>query len=383
MRVLWVDLISELGGAQYSLLEVCGGLAACGVEVVAAVPQGPLFERLSAKGIPIFPVSPVRASRRGWGLFSTAAKLMRAPSTVCQIIRAVKPDIIHANSLPAFLASRKTFSHIPLVWHVRDLRLPVVIARDAAKKASRIIAASEAIDEYLVEILSPSILGRIRVVRNGIDPASAASVSRAAARQRFGLPAEAPVVGMVAHLIPWKRHDAFVMAAAEIRRQRPDVHFALVGRNLFNEHARWAGQLEKMVDQAGLADVFHWITASDDAAQILPAFDVLLHPALGEPFGRVLCEAMAASVPVIAAESGGPCTIIEQGVSGILVRGGEPISMAEETLGLLADPARAAALAAAGRTRVLSQFTVAKVCEQLAKEYRALIAATSTGHDDE
>ncbi|MDD2459599.1 MAG: glycosyltransferase family 4 protein [Kiritimatiellia bacterium] len=383
MRVLWVDLISELGGAQYSLLEVCGGLAACGVEVVAAVPQGPLFERLSAKGIPIFPVSPVRASRRGWGLFSTAAKLMRAPSTVCQIIRAVKPDIIHANSLPAFLASRKTFSHIPLVWHVRDLRLPVVIARDAAKKASRIIAASEAIDEYLVEILSPSILGRIRVVRNGIDPASAASVSRAAARQRFGLPAEAPVVGMVAHLIPWKRHDAFVMAAAEIRRQRPDVHFALVGRNLFNEHARWAGQLEKMVDQAGLADVFHWITASDDAAQILPAFDVLLHPALGEPFGRVLCEAMAASVPVIAAESGGPCTIIEQGVSGILVRGGEPIGMAEETLGLLADPARAAALAAAGRTRVLSQFTVAKVCEQLAKEYRALIAATSTGHDDE
>jgi glycosyltransferase involved in cell wall biosynthesis len=308
---------------------------------------------------------------------------MRAPSTVCQIIRAVKPDIIHANSLPAFLASRKTFSHIPLVWHVRDLRLPVVIARDAAKKASRIIAASEAIDEYLVEILSPSILGRIRVVRNGIDPASAASVSRAAARQRFGLPAEAPVVGMVAHLIPWKRHDAFVMAAAEIRRQRPDVHFALVGRNLFNEHARWAGQLEKMVDQAGLADVFHWITASDDAAQILPAFDVLLHPALGEPFGRVLCEAMAASVPVIAAESGGPCTIIEQGVSGILVRGGEPIGMAEETLGLLADPARAAALAAAGRTRVLSQFTVAKVCEQLAKEYRALIAATSTGHDDE
>ncbi len=383
MRVLWVDLISELGGAQYSLLEVCGGLAACGVEVVAAVPQGPLFDRLSAKGIPVFPVSPVRASRRGWGLFSTAAKLMRAPSTVCQIIRAVKPDIVHANSLPAFLASRKTFSHIPLVWHVRDLRLPVVIARDAAKKASRIIAASEAIDEYLVEILSPRILGRIRVVRNGIDPACAAAVSRAAARQRFGLPAEAPVVGMVAHLIPWKRHDAFIMAAAEIRRRRPDVHFALVGRNLFNEHARWASQLEKMVDQAGLADAFHWFTACDDAAQILPAFDVLLHPALGEPFGRVLCEAMAASVPVIAAESGGPCTIIEQGVSGILVGGGEPFRMAEEALGLLAEPARAAALAAAGRTRVLSQFTVAKVCEHLAKEYRALIAATSTGHDDE
>ncbi len=243
MRVLWVDLVSELGGAQYSLLEVCGGLSACGVEVVAAVPPGPLFERLSAQGIRVFPVSPLRASRRGWGLFTTAAKLLRAPSTVNQIIRTVKPDVVHANSLPAFLAARKTVSHIPIVWHVRDLRLPAVVARDAAKKAARIIAASDAIDEMLAETLSTRVLGRIRVIRNGIDPARFAACDRAAARRCFGLPAEGPVVGMIAHLIPWKRHDAFIEAAAWIHRQRPDARFVLVGRNLFDEHTRWIAQL--------------------------------------------------------------------------------------------------------------------------------------------
>ena len=383
MHVLWVDLISELGGAQHSLLEVCGSLPAAGVDVVTAVPKGPLFDRLSKNGIPVFPVSPLRASKRGWGLFTTAAKLLRAPSTVSQIIRAVKPDIIHTNSLPAFLAARQTFSHIPIVWHVRDLSLPVLIARDAAKKASRIIAASEAIDEYLVGILSPRVLGRIRVIRNGIDPARYACGDKEDARRRFGLPAKGPVIGMIAHLIPWKRHDAFIQAAQEIRRQRPEAQFAVVGRDLFNEHARWVSQLERMVTQAGLDGAFHWIKTCDDAAEILPAFDLLLHPALREPFGRVICEAMAAAVPVIAAESCGPASIIRQNVTGILVREGNPQRMAEEALALLANPAHAVALGTAGRNGILNQFTTDKVCAQLAKEYRALLAATSVGHDDD
>lgn len=384
MRVLWVDLVSELGGAQYSLLEVCTRLPSHGVEVVVAVPQGHLFNRLSASGATVFPVSPLRASRRGWGLFSTAAKLMRAPSTIRQIVHAVKPDIVHANSLPAFLASRKISSDIPLVWHVRDLRLPVVVARDAAKKASRIIAASRAVDEYLAEIFSSRTFGRIRVIRNGIDPERFTAVSRAAARQRFGLPAEGPVIGMVAHLIPWKRHDAFITAAAEIHRQRPDVHFVVVGRDLFNEHARWVAQLEAMVAVAGIGEQFHWIRDCDDAAQIMSAFDLLLHPAKDEPFGRAVCEAMAASVPVIAADSAGPASIIKPNVSGILVRDGDPLRMVAEALALLDDPARAATLAAAGHARVLSRFTVDHVCKQLAKEYHALIAATTTvGYNDD
>lgn len=385
MTVLWIDLTSEMGGAQHSMLEVCSALPAEGVEVVAAVPHGPLFERLTAAGIKVFPVSTVRATKHGWGLFITTAKLLRAPSTILQIIRGVKPDIIHTNSLPAFLAASRTGTSIPVLWHVRDLRLPTLVAHEAAKNAALIIAASEAIDEHLVEIISPRILGRIRVIRNGIDPASYTSADKAAARQPFGLPQNVPVIGMIAHLIPWKRHDVFIQAAAAIHQQRPDAHFAIVGRDLFHEHPRWSAQLEAQVQQAGLGACFHWIKDSDAPHDILPAFDLLLHPALNEPFGRVICEAMAAQVPVIAAESGGPGDIIEHGTSGILVRDGDPQRMAEESLSLLADPARAARLAAGGRTRVLQSFTTSHVCKQLAKEYSALLASISDPHfnDDE
>jgi glycosyltransferase involved in cell wall biosynthesis len=355
------------------------------VEVVAAVPHGPLFDRLTAAGLKVFPVSAVRATKRGLGLFTTTAKLLRAPGTVLQIIRNVKPDIIHANSLPAFIAASRTGTGVPLVWHVRDLQLPALVAHEAAKKADRIIAASEAIDEHLVDILSPRILGHIRVIRNGIDPSCFAVADKATARQRFNLPQKAPVIGMIAHLIPWKRHDAFIQAAAVILQQRPDAHFVVVGRDLFRENTRWVAQLEAQVKQAGLDTCFHWIKDSDAPQEILPAFDLLLHPALNEPFGRVICEAMAAQVPVIAAESGGPFTIIEQRVSGILVRDGDPQRMAEEALALLADPARAARLAEAGRKRVLDHFTTRHVCKKLVKEYRSLLASISDPkfNDDE
>ena len=383
MTVLWIDLLSEWGGAQHSLYEICTSLPGKGVEVVAAVPYGPLFDRLTSAGIKVFPVSAVRAQKRGWGLFTTTAKLLRAPSTVMQIIRAVKPDIIHANSLPAFIAASRTSTAIPLFWHVRDLNLPEVIARETSKKAARIIAVSEAVDEYLVNLLSPRILGRIRVIRNGIDPTRFANADKAVARQRFSLPPSAPVIGMIAHLIPWKRHDAFIEAAALIHQKRPDAHFVAVGRDLFHEQTRWISTLERQVAAAGLESCFHWIKDIDSSEVVLPAFDVLLHTALHEPFGRVLCEAMAAGVPVIASESGGPATLIEQHVSGILIRDGLPQHMAEETLSLLADPARAATLADAGRRRVREQFTTERVCEQLSKEYRALLTSLTVHDDDE
>ena len=374
MRVLWIDLISELGGAQYSLLEVCRGLSACGIDIAVAVPPGPLSDALSAKGIPVHPVAPLRASKRGWGLIATAARLLKTTGTVTRAIRSFNPDVIHANSLPAFLSTRKVSTRIPVVWHARDLRLPAPLVRIAAGRAARIIAASDTVADYLADTLSPRRLEHVRIICNGIDPARFPASDRTAARRRFGLPDAPPLVGMVAHLVPWKRHDAFIDAAAIIRARCPAVQFAAVGRDLFREHARWLAQLRGRVTQSGLEGAFHWVTDCDDASWILPAFDLLLHPALDEPFGRVICEAMASSVPVIAAKPGGPAAIIEPDVSGVLVRGGDPRRMAEEALALLADPSRAAALAAAGRSRVLERFTVERVCGQLASEYRTLAA---------
>ena len=385
MNILWVDLVSELGGAQHSMFEVCTTLPALGVKVVAAVPYGPLFDLLKGAGLTVYPVSAVRAKKRGWGLFTSTAKLMRAPGTIGQIIRDAKPDIVHANGLAAFFATSLAAGSVPVFWHVRDIQIPPLVAHEASKKAGRIIAASEAIDERLVDILSPRILGRIRVIRNGIDPKPFSGISKADARTKFGLPPGAPVIGMIAHIVPWKRHDAFIQAAVIIRQHRPDAQFFAVGRDLFGEHARHTAKLIEQIAQAGLTGCFKWIKDLDAPESILPAFDVLLHPALNEPFGRIICEAMAARVPVIAADSAGPATIIKQRVSGILVKDGDPQLMAEEALSLLNDPERGKQMTEEGYRTVSSQYTTRRVCEQLVKEYQSALVSlsTSTKTDDE
>jgi len=374
VNVLWVDLVSELGGAQRSLYEVCVGLQKQCTHMAAAVPYGPLYDQLKAAGIVVFPVANVRAKRHGWGLFTTTAKLLMAPSTVAQIIRATKPDIVHANNLPAFLASSRAVGRTPLFWHVRDLQMPPLVAHDASRKATRIIAASEAIDEQLVEVVSQRSMGSIRVIRNGIDPSRFDHGDREKARAAFGFSQDATVVGMIAHLVPWKRHDAFIETAGHLRQRLPRPHFVVVGKDLFGEQAKLLAQLTKQVEALGLTDCFTWIHDLDAPEKILPAFDLLLHPPLREPFGRVICEAMAARVPVVAAESGGPATIIEQNCSGILVRNGDPLLMADAAAALLSDPERKAKITERAHRAVLETFTTQRVCEQLLREYRAVLA---------
>ena len=166
MRVLCVDLMPGLEEAQRCLVNACASLPSAGVEVVAGVPYGPLFNSLSSAGVPVFPVSPARAAKRGWGVLPSADSLRCTPSTVFQIMRVIKPDIVHANGLQSFAASQHAFCPVPLVWHVRDRHLPIKAAREASRMASRIFVSSEEIDEYLVEILSPRLLGRIRVIRD-------------------------------------------------------------------------------------------------------------------------------------------------------------------------------------------------------------------------
>lgn len=382
MVVLMVDMISEMGGAQHSLYELCTTLSKYDVKMVAAVPYGPLFDQLTAAKVEVYPLAQIRARKRGWGLFTSAAKLARAPASLAQIVKTVKPDIIHCNHLTALLAARNLCKHYPVIWHVRDLNLPISIARDASRKVARIFAISEAVDEYLVEILSQRNLGRIRVVRNGINPEPFLTVSRELARSQLGLPPNVPVVGMIAHLTPWKRHDAFIEAAQTIAQRKPESHFVIVGRDLFKENTRYRNRLAAAVTAAGLTSHFHWVTDVDEVEKILPAFDVLLHPALREPFGRVICEAMAANVPVIAAESGGPASLIQQNETGILIRDGDAQHMAAQTIALLDEPERRRIITAKAHCFVLENHTTTRMCEQTACEYRELLAALATQPDN-
>ncbi len=318
-RVLFVDLSGRRGGAETSLDElICAlgthqslSLALATARVDAPVP------------CPTYALPAVRLHRpsRVISFSRSLAALMRARRSLKRIIRDFRPDIVHANGIAALLALPRTTARI--FWHVRDWpRNPY--ATIAARRCDKIIAISKPVAKALRHSLPTSLHTRIRLVENGIDlsrfpmPASALSgLSR-----HPGLSGTSgPTIGMLAHLIPWKRHDLFIAAADQLRDFRDSnghpITWVIAGSDLFGEHASYIASLRRAIEIAGLKDRFVWLEGRDGAS-ILQSLGILVHPTPSEPFGRVICEAMARGVPVVACNAAGPGSILEDNVTGFL-----------------------------------------------------------------
>jgi len=376
VRVLLIDTTSAMGGAQWSLLEMAARFPRQGIGAEAAVPEGPLADKLRAAGMRVHPTPTLRLRRSASvrDLIGRLAAMIAFWRRLAGIVRASRAEVLYANSLAAALVASHIPWRRPLVWHVRDLRLPVREAHRVARRARRIVAASNAIDELLCELLPSESLSRIKLVVNGIDTARFAPADRAAARQALGLPAGVPVVGMLAHLVPWKRHDVFLEVAARVKARHPDARFILAGQDLFGEHAVWIARLRAQAKKAGLDSSLLWLDRVEDTAPVLAALDILVHPPGDEPFGRGICEAMAMQVPVVAVDKAGPAGTVADGETGLLAVQREPGQLADRVLELLADPARAKRMGAAGRRRVLARFNADRTAAEAAAVCRDALA---------
>ncbi len=311
---------------------------------------------------------------------------MRARRALANVIRNFNPDIIHANGSAAVFALPRTRARI--FWHVRDWpRRPY--AAIAASRCEAAIAISRPVEAALRHVLPASLHNRIRLVENGIDLCGFAEV---------GDHANGPAIGMIANLVPWKRHDLFIEAAILLRdfcdaEGRP-INWIIAGSDLFGEHADYVASLKKRIDDAGLTDRFVWLERRS-AAEILPSLDLLVHPTAEEPFGRVICEAMAAGVPVVACDAAGPGSILKDGQTGFLfpkqvVSGKWKVVNGKWKVGsgkLKPLPATAAAIAeriryalthsdecaavvAAAKAVVRDRYTIERVADELAAIYQ-------------
>ena len=195
---------------------------------------------------------------------------------------------------------------------------------------------------------------------------------------------------MIANLVPWKRHDLFIEAAVLLRDFRDalgrPISLVIAGSDLFNEHADYVSSLKKRIGDTDLTDHFVWLEGRS-AAEILPTLDLLVHPTAEEPFGRVICEAMAAGVPVVACDSAGPGSILSDGKTGFLfpkqVVSGErkevseklrplpatAVVIAERIRYALTHPDECAAVTSAAKAVVRDRYTVERVADELAAIY--------------
>jgi glycosyltransferase involved in cell wall biosynthesis len=239
-------------------------------------------------------------------------------------------------------------------------RLLVWVERRLGGRADAIIATS------------PEVAGRmaataslLRIVRP-VGPPATPRRSAADVRQRLGA-GDRPLVVCVARLHPQKGLDVLVEAAAELAGRQPPPLVAIVGEGPLER------DLREQIARRDLADVVRLTGPSDHAADELAAAEVVVVPSRWESGPLVVAEALQLGRPVVATPVGFVAEVIEEGRSGRIVPIGDPTELAAAVAELLDDPARAAAMGAAGRQRADALLGPAHLVAGVVDVYRAVL----------
>jgi phosphatidylinositol alpha-1,6-mannosyltransferase len=195
-------------------------------------------------------------------------------------------------------------------------------------------------------------------------------------RQRHGLGAS-PVCVCISRLVPRKGQDRLIQAWPRVVARVPEARLLLVGGGPYERRLRRLAAASPVADRIHLAGEVAW----EDLPAHYAAGDVFAMPCrtrwLGldlEALGVVFLEAAAAGLAVVAGRSGGAPETVVEGVTGTVVDGRRTGPVAAAVADLLADPARARALGAAGRRRVEEEFAWPAVVAHLER-----LLATAAG----
>jgi len=301
------------------------------------------------------------ASRRA--LWPTLFNSIVVPRAVT-LARDLAPDVVMGHSHYSTLATwwcRQT-TGVPTVtklFGVMDLvHTEWPAAKYLAKNFEQLVALRHPQDAWIVlddgtrggEVLRergiPS--DRIHFLPNGLNVEwMDRSEDRAAARVKYRLPPEAPVVLYLARLVESKRPlDAIAAVGRVLRTERPGTWLLIAGDGPLRDECERAARAEGLAEHVRFAG----IVPHDDVPALMAASDVFI--STGDVTNRALptCEAMICGVPVAVYDTGDTSTVVRDGETGLLVPDGGVEALAESIATLLADAALRTRLAAAART---------------------------------
>jgi glycosyltransferase involved in cell wall biosynthesis len=313
-----------------------------------------------------------RALGRGAQVFSVV--LPRALELV-RLFARERPAIVYLASglnsnLGAVVAARR--AGIPVVCHFKGFSRIGPVDRFLSRWIDVAITMTDEIADYYRERRVRT--RRFVTIYDGIDPARFVTGGGAEVRHEFGIPADAPLVGIVGHVQEWKGQLLVAEAVARARREIPALRCLIVG-GTHRFGAAYADRLRARIAEADLAGHVVWTGARRDIAACMDAMDVVIHASNREPFGRVLLEAMAVGRAVIAPREGGPTEIVADGESGLLVAPRDPDALARAIVTLLRDPARRLAMGRAARVRVADVFGIQDHARAVERVFDEILAA--------
>lgn len=382
VRVCHVITRLDLGGAQENTLYTVAHLRPPFRPGLVCGPGGLLDA--DARRLPDVPVTFEKALVRPIRPDLDLLALMR----LTRLFRRERPHIVHTHSSKAGILGRLAARRagVPIVvhtihgfgWNVRQpapLRaLLMAVERAVTPATTHFIAVARAnLEEGIARGVVPA--GRASLIRSGVPLAAFEAAARDPAlrnghglRRELRLPERTPLVGMIACLKPQKAPLDFVEAAARVAGAIPEARFVVVG------DGELRGPVEERAAALGLRDRLHLLGWRRDVPRIMAAFDVFVLTSLWEGLPRVLPEAIAAGVPIVATAVDGTTDIVRDGDTGVVCRPRDVEALAAGVLRLLREPEWGRHLA--GRARaVLPEFDIDRMVRDQEALYARLLEA--------
>ena len=277
--------------------------------------------------------------------------------------RRFTPDVLHANSLRTGImaAIARRLSGVPFVVRAHEHVPLTTVGRLVRSLLVRTASAVVAVSDHTARKFNEGLASPVAVrVYNSIDHGrfDPARVLPADLRDQLGLAPDAPLLGQVAQITPWKGQDTSIRALADLRSAGADAHLLLVGQVAFggkgvryDNHA-FRHRLISLVEDLALTDAVHFLGQREDVPEILRAVDLSLLPSWEEPFGLVTVESMALGTPPLVSGVGAGPELVEDGVTGrvlppkrpdLWAQGAHELLRDRETLRRLGERARGAA----------------------------------------
>ncbi len=387
MRILQVLPELEVGGVETGTVDFAKYLVAHGHHAVVVSHGGALVAELKKTGAKHYSLPVHKKSL--WTFFKMIKALRR-------IILTEEIDIVHARSrVPgwiSYFACRPRFPAFCGIRHRRDGR-----GARQGKKAEFITTChgyyathffSRVMGYPKLVIVPSEVIGRHMIDNFHVSPENIRCIARSVDLSRFdGVKKETQDsssgkgqdatcrISMVGRITPLKGHIYFLKAMAKVVRSNPFVRIWIIG-DTPPEKESYRQELDVLVRRLGLTDHVEFLGTRRDIPQLLAQTDVLvLASIVPESFGRVILEAQAAGVAVVATKVGGVVEIIDDEKTGLLVFPKDTEAMSKAVVRLLNDRPFAKRLAVEAKKKLEMKFTVDHMASRTLEVYQELLGS--------
>jgi lipopolysaccharide heptosyltransferase II len=361
MNILQILPELNVGGVETGTVDLAKYLVSQGHKSIVVSNGGVLVDQLQSNGTKHYAL-PVH-KKNIFTMISCTGKLIH-------IIKNEKIDIVHARSrVPAwvaFFACRRTEAHFLTTCHGY---YSSHLFSKVMGWGKIVIAISEVVGRHMVrDFMTPA--ENIRVIPRSVDT------------EKFNIPRAVKTdkksftVVMIGRITPLKGHPYFLKAMARVIHKIPSLKVQIIGDAPAKKQA-YKDELILLTKRLGITKNVEFLGNRHDIPQLLSKADCLvLSTITQEAFGRVIIEAQAAGVPVVATRVGGVTEIIEHEKTGLLVLPKEIEAMSDAVLRILNNPKFSAELVVEAKKKIETHYTLDRMANATMAVYKELMHST-------